>query len=567
MMTLHQTHVDGVQCFWVESGRPTLGCWLLFRAGSADEPLNQSGWLHLLEHSVLHGRGGGALHVNGFVSPLITGFETHGPTQQVTRHLRDVTAWLADPNLTDLDRERAVLRAEAGMRGGPGERALAWRYGSRGPGVLAMGEPGLGRATPGRLRELAESVFTQGNAALVLDGPPPDDLELSLPPGDLRPARPAVPCEDELPGWYVDPAGLVLSGVVPRGTPGTLLSELLQREVREQFRNQDGASYAPWSWYEAVDPDHALVVVGADIAREAYPTLAKRARKLVRWMADDGPSADQLREQVESRLQAVNDPYNAVGVAGRAAHEHLRGRPVLDHQQVVEELEALTTEDIRAVASDFRRSLMLGVPGESPVPEGIPQLAQPTSRGRVTGRRFRHRDWPAVTAYLVVDDDDAHLVAEPEYQCYHADDVEGIHQFADGARHLVTSDGWGLTVQPEEWHGGDTLVAALDAMVPEERHLPMPAREDSGPGPRMALLRRWWAARKTPKGPLAFVVGTVLLALVGVVLVAYGRFLVGGFWLVWAGITAKEAVVRWRRRVYRGRGSPAGHPPPAAGGR
>ena len=72
---MQQTTIDGVACFWVDTGRPTLTARLLFRAGSADEPLHESGWLHLLEHAVLHGRGGGTLHVNGFVSPLITAFD------------------------------------------------------------------------------------------------------------------------------------------------------------------------------------------------------------------------------------------------------------------------------------------------------------------------------------------------------------------------------------------------------------------------------------------------------------------------------------------------------------
>jgi hypothetical protein len=568
MTTLHQTDVDGVRCFWVDSGRPTLASWLLFRSGSADEPLNESGWLHLLEHSVLHGRGGGSLHVNGFVSPLITGFETHGPTPQVTRHLRDVTAWLADPDLHDLDRERGVLRAEAGLRGGgPGERALAWRYGSRGPGVIAMGEPGLGRATPQALRERAHRVFTQGNAALILDGPPPDDLELNLPAGELRPIAPAMPCEDQLPAWYVDQAGLVLSGVVPRSPAGTLLSDLLQRDVREQFRNQEGASYAAWSWYEAVDADDALVVVGADIAREAYPTLARSATELVRSLSDDGPQADHLRELVESRVQVINDPYNTVGTAGRAAHEHLRGRPTLSREQMIEELEGVTIAALRDVAGEFRRTLMLGVPGDSPVPDEMPQLRQPTHQGWVSGRRFRHQNWPAVSAYLVVDVADAHLVAEPDHQCYHVDDIEGIHKFGDGGRHLVTSDGWGLTVEPGEWRRGATLVAALDAMVPEDRHLPMPAREGVETGPRMGLLRRWWTGRKTPKGPITLAVASIVLAVVGLVLMGVGRFLIGGFWLVWAGITAKEAVARWRRRVYRGLGDSKGLPSPVPQGR
>lgn len=563
---MESTVIDGVTCFWVDSGRPTLGSWLLFRSGSADEPLNESGWLHLLEHSVLHGKGGGALHVNGFVSPLVTGFETHGPAQQVTRHLREVTSWLADPDFADLDRERGVLRAEARMRGGPGERAFAWRYGSRGPGVLAMGEPGLGRATPDRLRDLAGRVFTRGNAALVLDGPPPDDLDLRLPAGKLLPMRTAVPCEDQLPVWYVDAAGLVLSGVVARNPGGAVLPELLQRTVREQFRNREGASYAPWSWYEAVDADQAVVVVGADIATEAYPSLAGRAFNLVRHMCTDGPPAEHLRELVESRVQALNDPYNTVAVAARAAYEHLRGRAPMSRDQMVGELEAITTDDVRDAAWEFRETLMMGIPGAARVPEKMEQLLQPTKRGWVSGRRFRHRDWPAVRAYMVVDADDAHVVAEPEYQCYHADDVEGLHKFDDGGRHLVTSDGWGFTVNPEEWHGGDTLVAALDTMVPEDRHLPMPAREGIDHFRRTALLRRWWAARRAPLGPVLLGIGSVVLAVVAMALIVSGRVIFGAIWLVWAGMSAKGAVTRWRQRVYRGRDEPTDPPLPRAGG-
>ena len=79
MVSVRESEVDGVPCFRVETGRPTLAARLLFRQGTADEPLHESGWLHLLEHMALHGTGSGSLHVNGSVSPLISTFDTHGP--------------------------------------------------------------------------------------------------------------------------------------------------------------------------------------------------------------------------------------------------------------------------------------------------------------------------------------------------------------------------------------------------------------------------------------------------------------------------------------------------------
>ena len=309
MTTLHQTDVDGVQCFWVDSERPTLSAGLMFRCGIADEPLQESGWLHMLEHLALHDRGGGALHVNGSVTPLLTMFESHGPADQVVDHLTGVTRWLNDPELEELERERGVLRAEAATRGGPVVRAFGWRYGAKGPGVVGMGESGLGRATPDALRARARQVFTQGNAALVLDGPPPASLSLTLPVGELRPPAPAVPCEDKLPAGYVDDAGVVISGVVPRSASATILPELLQRALRTEFRDIAGGSYAPWCTYEGVDQENALVIAGSDVSRELLPTLVRRTLKLVRRMADDGPEAGRLEEIIEARAQAMSDPY------------------------------------------------------------------------------------------------------------------------------------------------------------------------------------------------------------------------------------------------------------------
>lgn len=551
---MQRTEIDGVTCFWVDSGRPTLAAWLLFRIGSADEPVAESGWLHLLEHSALHGRGGGALHVNGFVAPLVTGFDTHGPTDLVTRHLREVTAWLAAPDLSDLDRERNVLRAEAELRGGPAVRLLGWRYGARGPGVVAMGENGLGRATPELLVERSRQVFTRGNAVLVLDGPPPPDLALTLPPGDLLPVSPAVPCDGPVPGWYADPAGLVVSGVVPRSPASTVLPDVLERALRSAYRDTAGAAYAPWATYEAVDEGHAVVIAGTDVSREHYPRLGLTALDIVRNLSLDGPAEGHLPEIVASRTQTLNDPYNSVAVAARAAHDHLRGRASLTKEDLLDELHCVTSEDIREVAWDFRKTLLVGIPDASfPVPK-TDRILQPRNEGWVTGRRFRHRAWPAESAYLVVDRHDAHFVAEPEHQCYHADDVEGILAFADGGRHLITRDGWGLTVEPDEWRGGEELVSALDAMVPRERHLPMPARDGLTPPARVSFLKRWWVARKRPLSPIALAVLGVVLMLLAVASLIFGSPLIGAIWLWWSGVEVSKGWRRWRERTYRGRG-------------
>lgn len=555
---MQQTAIDGVTCFWVDSGRPTLTARLLFRVGSADEPLHESGWLHLLEHSALHGRGGGALHVNGFVAPLMTGFDAHGPADAVAHHLGAMTSALTRPEPARLLRERDVLRAEGEMRGGPSVRALSWRYGARGPGVVAMGEPGLGRATAAALEERAHRVFVRGNAALVLDGPPPAGLRLDLPDGGLLPIAHAQPCDQRLPAWYVD-EGLVLSGVVSRSNAATILPDIIERGLRVKLRDEAAASYAPWATYEAVDAGRALVIAGSDTSRPLMPTLAHQARMLVHELASNGPESTWLDDVKVMRRQAILDPYALVGTAMRAAHDHLRARPVLDRDEVLAELDDTTTEDVRANAQEFATSLLLGLPGEATAPTDIPAVAQPTEKGVVTGHRFRRADWPATTHALVVDADDAHLVVDDEYTCYHARDIAGMLCWEDGGRHLITFDGWGLTVEPTYWRGGNKAVELLDAMVPGPRRLPMPARDPVATPQLPNLLRRWWNAATRPWSHSALALwGSLVLVLTIARVIGTGSASGLGLPLVASGVCFYLARKRYDQRTYRGRQLPPG---------
>lgn len=43
MGVVHETAIDDVRTFWVDSGRPTLAATLMFRVGLADETLATSG--------------------------------------------------------------------------------------------------------------------------------------------------------------------------------------------------------------------------------------------------------------------------------------------------------------------------------------------------------------------------------------------------------------------------------------------------------------------------------------------------------------------------------------------
>jgi zinc protease len=466
--------VDGTAAFWVESGRPTLTATLMFRCGSADESATEAGWQHLLEHLVLHEHaGGGQLSINGEVSLQHTAFDAHGPADEVAAHLTALAEWLSAPSFERMETERRVLAAEAAQRGTAGvPNALSMRFGARGPGIVAFGELGLGRATPDLLRSRAARVFTRENAVLMLDGPPPPGWRLPLPSGQLV-SPPAADQIEKFPAGYLD-AGLLASGLIRRTPAATILPEALRREFVREFRERLGGAYSPFCGYEYADADHAVAYVGTDINAVDHPDCASIARAVIRTHSQRGPDEGVLAEIISMIIQGIRDPYAQFALARRAGALHLSGEdPGVSLDQVISEYEAVTSEDVRQHAGEFLDTLLLGMPPDATRPSLMRMISQPTAPPRVRptqGRR--HANWPGCLDRLIVDDRGTVLAAGDKAIDYPHADLAAYLTYPSGIRHLVRADGWGLTIDPDEWSGGTDVVTNLDAMVPAELHAP-----------------------------------------------------------------------------------------------
>lgn len=470
MHTVHRGDVDGVACFWVDSGRPTLNARLTFRHGFADEALPASGWTHLLEHLALHGRGGGRLAVNGQVSTMHTSFDAHGPAELVAEHLHAVASFLREPRLDDLAHEREVLAAEAALRGGPVVRAFGQRYGARGPGVCAYGEPGLSRATPERLRDLAATAFGAANAVLVLDGPPPAGLRLDLSEGSRRPAPDATPCDVVHPEGYTDEDGLVLSGLVRRSTPATLLPDVLQRALFDDLRVEAAGAYAPWSTYERVDSGHAVVLAGSDLSPTLLPSVVDRTFAMLDRLATEVPHG-HVRDAVESRVQQMTDPYAAVGLAWSAASRHLDDEPVGSPQDWLDEVRAVGPHDLQSAVGELVEQLSVAHPRAAGAHPRLHYPGQPLTEPVRAGRRHRHRNWPAVRDTMGTDGTVLHLNAPDGGPAVVVDAAaaEVVVRGEHGALTVVDPDGWSTTVDPREWRRGQVLSDVVIATADPER--------------------------------------------------------------------------------------------------
>ena len=493
MGDLHETTVDGVRCFWVETGRPTLAARLMFRYGMADEPVTEAGWGHLLEHLSLEAVGEhGGLDRNGQIGLLETSFDAHGEPAAVSAHLRDLTTWLAAPALDRLAHEQGILRAEADVRGGAAAgRALGWRYGAAGPGMAAYAEPGLGRATAEALTRRAAEVFTRGNAVLVLDGPPPADLTLALGPGSLRPLPAADPCETP-PAAYEEPSGLILSGTVRRDSTMFLGTDLLERALTERLRHGEGGAYAPWATYERVDRETALVVAGSDVRPELRPEVVRIARDVLDGLVDDGPDDAWTSEAVAKHLRVMQDPYALVGFAVNAGMRFLHQHAQEDRDEALARYRSVTGDSLREAFGELRDSLLVGAPAEALTDSDLRVLAFPGSEPSDAGTAYRHVNWPAVRDRVQISDRGVEVAEVTLIRAVQYDDLAAMFTYADGVRHLLRRDGYGITVDPSCWTRGDDAVAQLDRRVDEQLHLPHPAIEHRVTLTRASAWRRWW---------------------------------------------------------------------------
>ena len=275
--------VAGVPTWWVRGDRELTTLSLVFGGGRADETLATSGWLHLLEHYALHGSRPPHVHVNGSVDLLHTQFDFEGAPADVAREVRVVLGRLHSLDAGTLDHELRVLEAEGRERHvGPEAESMVWRYGARGPGLIAFPEWGLARADVHGLTALASRVFNRGNCALAVYGPLPDGIDLDpLPNGQPLAGEDTAPLPSTGPFAFASTHQAIgVTSLLERSEAAATFSDLLCRRVTEQFRHAAGLVYSspPTGWPRS--------------------GLLRRGRCRAATTADDGAASPEVRGQL-----------------------------------------------------------------------------------------------------------------------------------------------------------------------------------------------------------------------------------------------------------------------------
>ncbi|MFI5962898.1 M16 family metallopeptidase [Streptomyces asoensis] len=524
------TLTDHVPTLYAPASGNEITAGLFFRVGRADETLATAGVTHLVEHLALHRLGLSDLHYNGATANAYTLFHVTGSEEEVVRYLNSVCAGLRDLPMERLETEKEILRTEAAGRGsGPQHRMPLWRYGARGYGLSSYTELGTWSLTPDQVRHWAETRFTRDNAVLwITSDHVPDGLDLTLPQGSRLPAPAATSALPVTPAYISgDDGHVVLTSVLRRSTAASVFADVLGRALFQDLRQEGGYSYTAEADYSPRDAGSATLTAYADsLPQKQDAVVGGFVDTLARLRAGriEQSELDAVRGKL---LKMYDSPDLAAAALPSYALSLLLGHRILTPEQHRDELNAVTTDDLREVAREAWAGALLQVPGRDVDWAGL-TLAPQYSESAVTGTRHQSLEDDEVT--LVIGAEGVSLLTPRGPVTVRYDACSAMTTRPDGARVLTGHDGFSVTVEPTLYRGvTPERIAAVDAAVPPQAVVPMPARDpERVPQPR----RRDPAARSSRSGGSLWA-WTTALWLVGLLAAVWG--------LLCAVITADEA--------------------------
>jgi hypothetical protein len=477
-LSVQRTEIDGVPVFHLpEARRSTVA--LQFRVGRSDEPFPAMGVTHVVEHLAMFRLRPHPYRANAFVDNIRTVFHADGSPDELRSFLHGIVGALGDLPLDRLADETRILRTEAMQRTSSIWDLLAWyRYGSVGPGALALTEFGLNGLAPANVIAWSRDWFTRGNAALWIAGPMPDGLRLELPDGPRRPIPRAVPIPGlPLPAWTSgNVPGVALGLHTARTFDATIALRILTKRLETHLRYDLGRSYEVSLAYQSLDADEALSSLFASCLEADAGKVSGAFLETVEGFAASGPTDEELSDDIAGFERAFSDPDEGYAELDRAVSCELTGKPFDSVADMRAGLSAATKESVRdALRLALDSAILTGlVDGEAVAASGRPWQPYPVwSPTWVEGERLDHRarryPWQKKAQELVVGREGVTWIDHgTRGVTVRYEHLLGMVVETDGARILHGRDGFRVRVHAADWDHGIQAVAAIDSAVPPE---------------------------------------------------------------------------------------------------
>lgn len=495
---IQEVVVDGVPVFLTAGSSGRCHAALMFRAGVVDELLHRRGITHLVEHLALSTLGDRVYDYNGFVDGARTVFVCEGSSDQVSEFLASTCQALSDLPGGRVSQEKRVLMAEAAGRDSTmAGQALAMRYGPNGYGLLGYDELFLHHPDTDPVLGWAAERFHRDHAVVWVAGASPADLSLPLGTGPTAApasvASPVIPLASWVP---VSAPGAMVSMVIERSVTALALARHLDRRVKEHLRHEHALSYAPSAVYWPLDARYAHLTVAAAALPEHAETACTELLRVLSDVATHGAREGELTLDIARARQQMEHPDSHLGRLDTRAVATLFGQPSPDDAEMLAELEAIDAAALaRLLQEGLAGALYLLGGAAMPADWGVGQIddwSWKTHDGRVLKPMLRKSgpSYPPPRSSLVVGDEGLTLQMPQGYLSVDFDQTRALLHWDDGPYRLISGDGLTLMVDPRDWDGGQHIIRALDARIPDQLKIPM-GRSDA-PAPRRRHAYATW---------------------------------------------------------------------------
>ncbi len=361
--------------------------------GARQEPVERSGWSHLLEHMVFKGAGGRsareiveAIELKGGQINAATGYERTSFQIRALKGglelgLRTCADLLLRPVLdaAELEREKQVVGQEiAESEDTPDDhvfelaQAAAFAGQPLGRPILGQG-PTVEAAQPGTLEAWREGLYAPDRLVISASGAVGEDELLALAEDTFGLARGAAPPEPEAATFTsglrperrrLEQAHLVflMPGPGARDSPyyvARVFAEILgggmSSRLFQEAREKRGLAYSIDAWAESYADTGALGVYAGAAAENAIP-LAEVVSAEIKGLAE-GVTAEELQRakaQLTARLLMARE--SPLVRAEQAAGQMLLFGKLFSAREIAEGVEAVSAADVLALGEQLLAS-------------------------------------------------------------------------------------------------------------------------------------------------------------------------------------------------------------------
>jgi hypothetical protein len=243
--------------------------------------------------------------------------------------------------------------------------------------------------------------------------------------------------------------------------------------MERRLRRDLGLSYEISEAYLPVDAEEAHVSLYASCQDDQAARVAGEMIGLAEALAADGPTPEEMTEDLDAFRRAHEDDPNVVlGELARAASNDLLGYPQDTTEELFAELERVTPADVAAAMTEFGRDLLgLGVAVPN-LPAGwhhYPMWSVAAIAGRRLDSVAKRFPWTKGTPEIAISGEGVSLV-RPDGRAVTVRFAEcaGVIRTTPDVRVLFGNDGFRLRIDAAEWKDGGMAIRLIDREIPPE---------------------------------------------------------------------------------------------------